>query len=84
MAKYMDNNGINAIVNLIRGWQEPKLSLSAICEAAEPLVGKLSSRQSLNAHEPVVTAYQTKKKRLKAEAPKIRAQLARILHQPGL
>lgn len=56
MAKHLDNRDINAIVNLIRGWQEPKLSWSAICEAAEPLVGKLPSRQSLNAHEAIVTA----------------------------
>lgn len=35
MAKHLDNRDINAIVNLIRGWKEPKLSWSAICEAAE-------------------------------------------------
>ena len=70
MAKHLDNRGINAIVNLIRGWQEPKLSWLAICEAAEPLVGKLPSRQSLNAHEAIVTAYQTKKEVLKNRSPK--------------
>lgn len=70
MAKHLDNRDINAIVNLIRGWQEPKLSWSAICEAAEPLVGKLPSRQSLNAHEAIVTAYQTKKEALKGRGPK--------------
>ena len=70
MAKHLDNRDINAIVNLIRGWQEPKLSWSAICEAAEPLVGKLPSRQSLNAHETIVTAYQTKKEALKGRCRK--------------
>ena len=70
MAKHLDNRDINAIVNLIRGWQEPKLSWSAICEAAEPLVGKLPSRQSLNAHEAIVIAYQTKKEALKGRGPK--------------
>lgn len=48
---------------------------SAICEAAEPLVGKLPSRQSLNAHGAIVTAYQTKKEALKGRGPKIRVQL---------
>ncbi|MEJ0764191.1 hypothetical protein WDU34_25310, partial [Klebsiella pneumoniae] len=52
------------------GWQETKLSWSAICEAAEPLVGKLPSRQSLNAHEAIVIAYQTKKEALKGLGPK--------------
>ena len=70
MAKHPDNRDINAIVNLIRGWQEPKLSWSAICEAAEPLVGKLPSRHSLNAHKPIVIAYQTKKEWLKGLGPK--------------
>lgn len=70
LAKHLDNRDINAIVNLIRGWKEPKLSWSAICEAAEPLVGKLPSRQSLNAHEAIVTAYQTKKEALKGRGPK--------------
>ncbi|EIX9406541.1 hypothetical protein R2Y32_005512 [Klebsiella pneumoniae] len=70
MAKHLDNRDINAIVNLIRGWQEPKLSWSAICEAAEPLVGKLPSRQSLSAHEAIVAAYQTKKEALKGRGRK--------------
>jgi hypothetical protein len=70
LAKHLDSRDINAIVNLIRGWQEPKLSWSAICEAAEPLVGKLPSRQSLNSHEAIVTAYQTKKEALKGRGPK--------------
>lgn len=35
-----------------------------------PLVGKLPSRQSLNAHGAIVTAYQTKKEALKGRGPK--------------
>lgn len=81
MANHLNNRDINAIVNLIRGWQEPKLSWSAICEAAEPLVGKLPSRQSLNAHEAIVTAYQTKKGALKGRGPKNpRPAAARIVN----
>lgn len=69
MAKHLNNRDIDSIVNLIRGWQEPKLSWLAICEAAEPLVGKLPSRQSLNAHEAIVTAYQTKKRGAERQGP---------------
>lgn len=70
LAKHLNNRDINAIVNLIRGWQEPKLSWAAICDAAEPLVGKLPSRQSLNAQEAIVNAYQIKKEALKGRGPK--------------
>lgn len=69
MAKHLDKKDIMAIVNLIRGWPEEKLTWSAICEAAEPLVGKSPTRQSLNAHEAIVTAYQTKKEALKSRGP---------------
>jgi len=65
LAKHLENKDILAIVNLIRGWPEEKLTWSAICKAAEPLVGKLPTRQSLNAHEAIVTAYQAKKEALK-------------------
>lgn len=58
-----------AIVNLIRGWDESKLTWSAICSEAEPLIGKLPTRQSLNAHEAIATAYQVKKDSLKGKAP---------------
>jgi len=70
LAKHLDNRNINAIVNLIRGWQDTKLSWSAICEAAEPLVGKLPSRQSLTTHDAIVNAYQIKKRALKIRGSK--------------
>ncbi|ELQ9312292.1 hypothetical protein R3D73_005344 [Serratia marcescens] len=70
MAKHLNRQDISAIVNLIRGWEEAKLTWSAICEEAEPLIGKLPTRQSLNAHEAITTAYQAKKDTLKGKAPK--------------
>ncbi|PPE59275.1 hypothetical protein F157LOC_02511 [Pectobacterium brasiliense] len=70
MAKHLNRQDISAIVNLIRGWEETKLTWSAICEEAEPLIGKLPTRQSLNAHEAITTAYQAKKDALKGKAPK--------------
>ncbi|HDO1318117.1 hypothetical protein [Aeromonas veronii] len=70
MAKHLENRDIKAIVNLIRGWPEEKLTWLAICEAAESLVGKFPSRQSLNLHEEIVSAYQTKKEALKSRGPK--------------
>lgn len=70
MAKHLDNKDIQAIVNLIRGWPNEKLTWPAICDAAEPMVGKLPTRQSLNTHEAIVTAYQIKKDALKGKGHK--------------
>ena len=70
MAKHLDKNDIQAIVNLIRGWQADKLTWPAICEAAEPLVGKRPTRQSLNAHGVITSAYKSKKDALKGKGPK--------------
>ncbi|NRN28202.1 hypothetical protein CE143_02640 [Photorhabdus luminescens] len=70
MAKHLSKKDIAAIVNLIRGWEDSKLTWSAICSEAQPLIGKLPTRQSLNAHDAITTAYQTKKDALKGKAPK--------------
>jgi hypothetical protein len=70
LAKHLDNKDIQAIVNLIRGWPNEKLTWPAICDAAEPMVGKLPTRQSLNTHEAIVTAYQIKKDALKGKGHK--------------
>lgn len=65
MAKHLSKKDIMAIINLIRGWNESKLTWSAICTEAEPMIGKLPTRQSLNAHKAITTAYQAKKNTLK-------------------
>ena len=65
MAKHLNQQDINAIVNLIRGWGNAKLTWPSICEAAESLVGKKPTRQSLCRNESIRDAYKTKKKNLK-------------------
>jgi len=70
LAKHLNKRDIQSIVHLIRGWQEYKLTWPAICEAAEPLIGKLPTRQSLNAHEAILEAYKAKKDALKGKGPK--------------
>lgn len=69
MAKNLNRQEIQAIVNLIRGWDEPKITWAAICEDVEPLVGKKPTRQSLSAHEAITAAYQAKKDALKGKLP---------------
>ncbi len=70
MAKHLNRRDMEAIVSLIHGWSGAKLTWEAICEAAEPLVGKKPTRQSLNAHEAIVTAYSVVKKGLREVGPK--------------
>jgi hypothetical protein len=70
LAKHLDKRNIQGIVNLIHGWTDEKLTWPAICEAVEPLVGKIPTRQSLNAHEEIKSAYLAKKKGLKSSGPK--------------
>ncbi|MCC5812493.1 MAG: hypothetical protein JJU06_19185 [Ectothiorhodospiraceae bacterium] len=62
MARHLTTRDVDAIVNLIHGWSGAKLTWEAICDAAEPLVGKRPSRQSLNAHGAIVNAYKVVKK----------------------
>ncbi len=69
MAKHLNRQDIEAIVNLIRGWNEPKITWAAICDEVEPLVGKRPTRQSLSAHEAITAAYQAKKDTLKGKLP---------------
>ncbi len=67
MAKHLSKIDLKSILNLIHGWPNDKLTWGDICEAAEPLVGKRPTRQSLNSHEEIVNAYQAKKTGLKTQ-----------------
>lgn len=69
MAKHLNRQDIEAIVNLIRGWDEPKITWAAICDEVESLVGKRPTRQSLSAQEAIKDAYQSKKDSIKGKAP---------------
>lgn len=70
MAKHLSRRDVDAIVDLIHGWGETKMTWDAICKAAEPLVGKLPTRQSLSAHDAIATAYKVVKKGVREKAPK--------------
>jgi len=69
LAKHLNKRDIDAVVNLIRGWDQPKLTWTAICAESTALVGKTPTRQSLSAHEAITAAYQAKKDALKGKSP---------------
>lgn len=62
MAKHLTANDVEVVVNLIRGWNEGKLTWDAICDSSAQLIGKRPSRQSLNANQNIKDAYLAKKK----------------------
>ena len=62
MAQHLRQTDIDAIVDIIRGWPNEKLTWEGICEAAAKIIGKTPTRQTLNAHTAIKDAYSAKKK----------------------
>lgn len=48
MAKHLNRNDIDTIINTIIVWDSDKITWDEICNAVEPLIGKKPTRQSLN------------------------------------
>lgn len=65
MAKHLSPRDLDLIVSLIDGW-EGKLAWEALCEAIEPLIGSRPTRQTLNSHEKIKSAFTHQKARLKS------------------
>jgi hypothetical protein len=64
MAKHLTVRDIGILVSLIDAW-EGKLGWEALCDAVAPLIGARPTRQTLNSHEEVKTAFNSKKALLK-------------------
>ena len=65
MAKHLSAKDLDLIVTLIDAW-EGKLGWEALCDAIEPLVGSRPTRQTLNSHERIKSAFTHQKARLKS------------------
>ena len=61
MPKHLSKRDIEAIVNLILGWDEKKLTWEAVCESAEKIIGRKPSRQSLFANKEIKEAFKARK-----------------------
>lgn len=61
MAKHLKEADVDAIVDIIRGWSNEKLTWDQICEAAAKVIGKTPTRQTLNAHAQIKDAYKARK-----------------------
>lgn len=64
MAKHLTSKDIDALVSLIDVW-EGKLTWDALCDEGAKLVGSRPTRQTLNAHERIKTAFLGRKALLK-------------------
>ena len=67
MAKHLTKRDVEAILNIIHGHDNDKLTWEGICEASEEVVGKKPTRQSLYANETIRDAYKAKKSSLKVK-----------------
>lgn len=65
MAKHLTNRDIELLVGLIDGWNG-KLTWDALCDGAESLIGTRPTRQTLNAHTRIKSAFGDKKAQQKA------------------
>lgn len=64
MAKHLTARDIELLVGLIDGWND-KLTWDALCDEAANLIGTKPTRQTLNAHPAVKSAFSDKKTQLK-------------------
>lgn len=69
---------VRAICNIIHGWDQPKLSWVAVCEATQSVLGYLPSRSGLSAHEMITKSFQSRKDTLKEAAPVSRLPNSRL------
>ena len=70
MAKHLTKVDVKAIINIIHGWTEEKLTWEGICQSASEVVGKKPTRQSLNSYTLIKEAYEVKKSGLKLHGPR--------------
>lgn len=67
--KHIRPADVQAIVNIIRGWSEEKITWESVCEQSEAILGYRPGRQGLSAHEAIQQAFQSRKAGLKVSPP---------------
>ncbi|MFV3370907.1 hypothetical protein ACNFH5_22295 [Pseudomonas sp. NY15435] len=60
MAKHLTSKDVVTLINLIDSW-EGKLTWEILCDAALPMIGTRPTRQTLNSHARIKTAFGHKK-----------------------
>ncbi|WP_122662285.1 hypothetical protein [Pseudomonas viridiflava] len=70
MARHLSSTDIKTIINFIYGTDLTPLTWENICEWVIPLVGKRFTRQTLNAHGDISSAYRSRKQSLRQTVPR--------------
>jgi len=70
LAKHLTPTDIQAIVDIIRNWSTGKLTWNGICDAAAPVIGSKTTRQTFVTHKPITEAYNAKKSGVKVHQPR--------------
>ena len=60
---------VDAILAVIRAWDDGSISWNAVCKAAEPILGYEPTRSGLSSHDALLKAFQARKKGLKVAPP---------------
>lgn len=69
MAKHLSKPDVSAIINVIHGWDDGRITWEGICDAVADMIGKRPTRQSLCGHRDIVSAYKARKSGLKKSEP---------------
>lgn len=69
LAKHLTKSDVEAILNIIYGHNEDKLTWDYLCDACEKVVGKKPTRQSLSANKIISEAFKSRKTSIKTRAP---------------
>jgi hypothetical protein len=72
LAKHLTDKNIEQIIDILDGWQD-KLSWEALCNACLAVIGTKPARQTLIKFVRITNAFNACKKRLKEDAPELRA-----------
>ncbi len=71
MAKHLTPTDIQAIVDIIRNWSTGKLTWNGICNAAAPVIGSKTTRQTFVTYTPITEAYSAKKSGVKVHRSRV-------------
>lgn len=63
--KIIKDQDVEAIVHIIRAWSKGKISWFALCNACNPVLGYVPTRQALNGHQPIKDSFQAKRSAFK-------------------
>jgi hypothetical protein len=67
--KHIRQADVDAIVAIVRGWDEEVINWVALCKSSQSVLGYLPSRSGLSAHKNILEAFQARKAGLKVAPP---------------